>query len=97
MPKVGGRRVILLLIWFIEKDTHTQGCDWRGSRFNRANSKRFRTFSILAFIIKRGKVSGHVRQLIDDYRDVMYPYTSMNLQENDKTKLKDYIRAAGYY
>ncbi|CAD8191193.1 unnamed protein product [Paramecium octaurelia] len=50
-----------------------------------------------AFILKRGKVSSTIRQLIDDYRDVMYPFTSMNLQESDKTKMKDYIQAAGYY
>lgn len=34
---------------------------------------------------------------MEDYREIMYPYTSMNLQESDKTKLKDYIKAAGYY
>jgi ribosome biogenesis protein SSF1/2 len=35
--------------------------------------------------------------LVDDCREVMYPYTAMNLRESDKTNMKEYMKAAGYY
>ncbi len=38
-----------------------------------------------------------IKTLVNDYREIMYPYTSMNLKENDKTSMKEYIKAAGYY
>ena len=30
-------------------------------------------------------------------RELMYPYTSMKLKENDKSKIKDYINASKVY
>lgn len=51
----------------------------------------------VAFIIKRGKVPQGIKQLVEDYKEIMYPNTSLRLQDNDKTKIKDYMRAAGYY
>jgi ribosome biogenesis protein SSF1/2 len=38
-----------------------------------------------------------MKTLVSDFREIMYPYTSMNLRENDKTTMKDYMKAAGYY
>ena len=32
-----------------------------------------------------------------DMREVMYPYSSMKLQESDKNKIIDYIKAAKVY
>ena len=34
---------------------------------------------------------------MEDYREIMYPNTSMKLQDSDKTKIKDYLYAAGHY
>jgi len=50
-----------------------------------------------AFIIKRGKVPNTIKSLVSDYREIMYPYTSMGLRESEKTTMKDYLKAAGYY
>ena len=30
-------------------------------------------------------------------REVMYPYTAIKLQESDKAKIKDYMKAASSY
>ncbi|EGR31956.1 hypothetical protein IMG5_099180 [Ichthyophthirius multifiliis] len=50
-----------------------------------------------SFVFKRGKVSKDLRQIVTDYREIMYPYTGYKLQESDKTKIKDYIATSSVY
>jgi ribosome biogenesis protein SSF1/2 len=42
-------------------------------------------------------VPNTIKSLVSDYREIMYPYTSMGLRESEKTTMKDYLKAAGYY
>lgn len=50
-----------------------------------------------SFVIRRGKVPATVGTLVDDFREVMYPFTAMRLKESDKTNMKEYMKAAGAY
>lgn len=35
--------------------------------------------------------------MVQDVREIMYPYTAINLKENDKTKIKDYVSTCKAY
>ena len=48
-----------------------------------------------SFIIKRGKVGVYLRELLQDMRNLMSPYTALNLKESKKNSLKDFVSAAG--
>ena len=48
-----------------------------------------------SFIIKRGRVGQYVNELISNLRELMYPYTFMNLKESKKNSLKDFLGVAG--
>lgn len=50
-----------------------------------------------SFIIKRGKVGQFMRELIVNLRELMYPYTFMNLKESKKNSMKDFLGVAGQY
>ena len=54
-------------------------------------------FVYLAFIIKRGKVGIYLRELLQDMRNLMYPYTATKLKESKKNSLKDFVSAAGQF
>jgi ribosome biogenesis protein SSF1/2 len=48
-----------------------------------------------SFIIKRGRVGMFVRDLIVNLRELMYPYTFINLKESKRNSLKDFLGVAG--
>ena len=48
-----------------------------------------------SFIIKRGRVGMFVRELIQNLRELMYPYSFMNLKESKKNSMKDFLGVAG--
>lgn len=50
-----------------------------------------------SFIIKRGKLGLYMRELQQDLRNLMYPYTASKLKESKKNSLKDFISAAGQF
>ena len=50
-----------------------------------------------SFIIKRGKISQYYRELLQNLRELMYPYTALKLKESKKNSLKDFLGAAGLY
>ena len=47
------------------------------------------------FVIKRGQVGQYVTELISNLRELMYPYTFMNLKESKKNSIKDFLGVAG--
>ena len=53
--------------------------------------------SSVAFIIKRGKIGIYLRELLQDMRNLMYPYTAMKLKESRKNSLKDFVSVAGQF
>lgn len=101
MPKVGGKRVIRFLFLIFRKKPELM--PKKKSKKRRICQEEYpkvkinRNIKLIAFIIKRGKVPNTMKTLVSDFREIMYPYTSMNLRENDKTTMKDYMKAAGYY
>lgn len=50
-----------------------------------------------SFIIKRGKIGIYLKELLQDMRNLMYPYTAMNLKESKKNSIKDFVGAAGQF
>jgi ribosome biogenesis protein SSF1/2 len=48
-----------------------------------------------SFIIKRGKVGIYMKELLQNLRELMYPYTAMRLREQKKNSLKDFLGVAG--
>lgn len=48
-----------------------------------------------SFIIKRGQVGPYIKELVQDLRELMYPYTALNLRESKRNSLKDFLGAAG--
>jgi ribosome biogenesis protein SSF1/2 len=48
-----------------------------------------------SFIVKRGKVGQFLRELIQNLRELMYPYTALKLRESKKNSLKDFLGVAG--
>ena len=50
-----------------------------------------------SFIIKRGKISKQVKQLITDMRNCMYPNTAIKLKEHKKNALKDFLSVSSMY
>jgi ribosome biogenesis protein SSF1/2 len=50
-----------------------------------------------SFIIKRGRVGQFVRELIVNLRELMYPYTFINLKESKKNSMKDFLGVAGQF
>jgi len=52
---------------------------------------------IIAFIIKRGKIGIYLKELLQDFRELMYPYTASKLKESKRNTLKDFISVAGVF
>ncbi|KAL4499731.1 hypothetical protein ABPG72_017271 [Tetrahymena utriculariae] len=50
-----------------------------------------------SLIFRRGKLNKPLKQIVQDYREIMYPYTAMKLKETDKAKIKDYLSASKVY
>eukprot|EP00227_Mantoniella_beaufortii_P007604 CAMPEP_0197592628 /NCGR_PEP_ID=MMETSP1326-20131121/15198_1 /TAXON_ID=1155430 /ORGANISM="Genus nov. species nov., Strain RCC2288" /LENGTH=382 /DNA_ID=CAMNT_0043158349 /DNA_START=281 /DNA_END=1426 /DNA_ORIENTATION=- len=48
-----------------------------------------------SFVMKRGKLGDLVKDLADDVRHVMEPFTARNLKESKQNKLKDFVQVAG--
>ena len=51
----------------------------------------------IAFIIKRGKIGIYAKELLQDMRELMYPYTAARLKESKKNTIKDFISVAGIF
>lgn len=47
-----------------------------------------------SIVLKRGKVGASIIQLVSDLRRVMSPYTALQLKENKKNTLKDFLHVA---
>ena len=60
-------------------------------------SKNSHNVFSVAFIIKRGKIGIYLRELLQDMRNLMYPYTAMKLKESRKNSLKDFVSVAGQF
>ena len=52
---------------------------------------------MIAFVIKRGKVSKPIKNLIRNTREVFYPYTAINLKESEKEKIKNIMRISANF
>ena len=50
-----------------------------------------------SFIIKRGKIGIFLKELQQNIRELMYPYTALKLRESKKNSLKDFLGVAGQY
>lgn len=50
-----------------------------------------------SFILKRGKVGLYMKELLQNMRELMYPFTAMKLKESKKNSLKDFLGAAGQF
>lgn len=50
-----------------------------------------------SFILKRGKIGIFMQDLLQNLRQLMYPYTALKLRENKKNSLKDFLGAAGQF
>ena len=50
-----------------------------------------------SFIIKRGQVGMYVKELIQNLRELMYPYTALKLRESKRNSMKDYLGVAGQF
>ena len=48
-----------------------------------------------SFIIKRGKVGLFVRELVMNLRELMYPFSFINLKESKRNSMKDFLGVAG--
>ena len=53
------------------------------------------TYSYKAFVIKRGRIGMYTKELLNDTRDLLYPYTALKLKESKKNSIKDFISVAG--
>ena len=38
-----------------------------------------------------------MKEMVENLREVMYPYTGMKLNESEKIRMKDYIKGCGVY
>ncbi|MCL7036197.1 hypothetical protein MKW94_006559, partial [Papaver nudicaule] len=48
-----------------------------------------------SFVFSRGKLSGSLKQLLKDLRELMLPYTALKLKEKKRNNLKDFLNVAG--
>lgn len=48
-----------------------------------------------SFVFKKGKIGVYLRELVQDFRNVMYPFTALKLKDAAGKKTKDYLTAAG--
>ena len=48
-----------------------------------------------SFVMKRGKLGDLVKELTEDVRHVMEPFTARNLKESKTNKLKDFVQVSG--
>jgi ribosome biogenesis protein SSF1/2 len=55
------------------------------------------TQSDVAFVIKRGRIGMYTKELLNDTRDLLYPYTALKLKESKKNSIKDFISVAGQF
>ena len=52
-------------------------------------------YNDVAFVIKRGRIGMYTKELLNDTRDLLYPYTALKLKESKKNSIKDFISVAG--
>lgn len=50
-----------------------------------------------SFVIKRGKVKKGVKSLLEEFKEMLYPYVALKLKIGEKIKIKDYLQAAKIY
>jgi ribosome biogenesis protein SSF1/2 len=50
-----------------------------------------------SFIVKRGRIGIHLKELIVNLRELMYPFTAIKLRESNKNSLKDFLGVAGQF
>lgn len=50
-----------------------------------------------SFIVKRGKIGLYLKELLQNLRELMYPYTALKLREQKKNSLKDFLGVAGQF
>lgn len=50
-----------------------------------------------SFVVRRGRVSGSTRDLVNDLRDVMAPNCAKALKEKQSTKVKDYLAVTNVF
>lgn len=49
------------------------------------------------FVIKRGGVSKQIKELVHHTREIFYPYTAMNLKENENEKIKTIMKMSANF
>lgn len=89
MPRVSGRRK--------KTRTHDRGEDKDTAVAKNLDEDEEGDMIPKSFIIKRGKIGVYLRELLQDMRNLMYPYTASKLKESKKNSLKDFISAAGQF
>jgi len=50
-----------------------------------------------SFIVKRGQIGMFLRELLQNLRELMYPFTAVKLRESKKNSLKDFLGVAGQF
>jgi ribosome biogenesis protein SSF1/2 len=50
-----------------------------------------------SFVIKKGKIGLFLKELQQNIRELMYPYTALKLRESRKNSIKDFLGAAGQF
>ena len=48
-------------------------------------------------MIKRGRIGLYTKELLQDTREMLYPYTALKLKESKKNTIKDFISVAGQF
>ena len=98
MPRKGGKRVRFHL--------HHSLCRGRPALIRRRSMRTWSshlnvsthlTHSDIAFVIKRGRIGMYTKELLNDTRDLLYPYTALKLKESKKNSIKDFISVAGQF
>jgi ribosome biogenesis protein SSF1/2 len=54
-------------------------------------------FAPKSFVIKRGRIGMYTKELLQDTRDLLYPFTASKLKESKKNTLKDFIAVSGQF
>lgn len=54
-------------------------------------------FAPKSFVIKRGRIGMYTKELLQNTRDLLYPFTAAKLKESKKNTLKDFISVAGQF
>lgn len=49
------------------------------------------------FVIKRGDIGIYLKELLQDIRELMYPFTAVKLKESKRNTIRDFLSAAGIF